>query len=816
MTSSRTFAAVCVGAAALLQVSGCSDAPSDTGPAERTGTSRAALEGPNGIGADLVLDSEWGQGYCARIVVRNEHPSATTGTWSVEVDLGASTTFATWDGAFGGNTGLVTVTAMPQNQAIPPSEERTFGWCASIPSPGIQPVLESVSSDLPPPSGGAVVTEYKLPALRDPMVSPDFDVELWASFYRPETLETGRQYPLLMFLHGNHPTCGTGDDPRIDDNNQYRLTGTCPEGYTVVPNHRGYDYIATDLAERGYFVVSINTNRGINGAPAISGDEFVIAPRGRLLLRHLERLSAWDAGVEATPVDLGVDLEGRIDFGQVGLFGHSRGGEGVRFAYNEYRRAGSPWPTLIQSPVTFRGIFEIGPTDEPVDGQLFNASDTAWNVILPACDWDLPQLPGVRVFDRMLNAAEPGAFFKSFYHVWGTNHNYYNSEWQIADANSGGIQGCLNHEPLFDPSEFGSPAQREVGRLAAVTFFTANVGADRDPSDNVLFDPAFPLPVEERIDRGYHPGGDTAESLVLEDFTAPAGTSSYGLANETGGAIGVQHFTISPHDPSHRGAFIDDIVASASTYFQSNWAPAGSGFDLTSYDFLDLRANRAGGSIEDPTVVSFRVELVNADDTRSSSVSIDPFLTLGAPPRGGTTLPTARIPLAMFTGADLGAVRAVRLVFDTPVPSGFGVFVANIRATLATTPPPPVALLRARSGAVRLGAAATSAAESFTPERITTGNLVERVARRADGSVEITLRSDRYFDARARQLVLSVGDERTRRSEHPGGDLYRVRFVLPRASWEAAQAGQALRVDYGPRSPVVWEFGPLSKDRLGR
>ncbi|AUX19716.1 uncharacterized protein SOCEGT47_001680 [Sorangium cellulosum] len=51
------------------------------------------------------------------------------------------------------------------------------------------------------------------------------------------------------------------------------------------------------------------------------------------------------------------------------------------------------------------------------------------------------------------------------------NHDDRNSEWQIADANSGGIQGRIDHEPLFDPLEHGSPAQHETGRLAAVQFF---------------------------------------------------------------------------------------------------------------------------------------------------------------------------------------------------------------------------------------------------------------------------------------------------------------------------------------------------------
>jgi hypothetical protein len=794
----------------------CGGVPAE--PAETETAQAAALQGANGISADLVMDSQWGQGYCARVVLANHHPSATTGTWSVALDLGAATTFTTWDGVFSGNTGRVTVGPQPYNAAIPPSGTAAFGLCASIPTPGLRPILVSVTSDLPPP-GAAAVTEYKLPAAVDPLVSPDFAVELWASFYRPATLTAGRRYPLLVFMHGNHPTCGTGANPRRDDNNMYALTGTCPANYVVVPSHRGYDYIAQDLAARGYFVVSINTNRGVNGGAATTDDAFIIGPRGRLLLRHLERLSRWNAGTEATPSALGVSLLDRIDFSQVGLMGHSRGGEGVRFAYNEYRRSGSPWPALIGAAVSFRGVFEIGPTDELVGGQSINAAGTPWNVILPACDWDLPDLPGVRVFDRMLKIAEPTPTFKSFYHVWGADHNYYNSEWQIADANSGGIQGCIDHQPLFDPAQFGSPAQRETGRFAAVAFFTANVGVQRDPPANALFDSAFPLTVPYRVNRGYHPGGDQTASLVLEDFINASGTSSYGLPNQTGGTITVDHNQASGHDPSLRAAFIHDIAPSGSTFFQSNWAPVGQGFNLTAYRYLDLRVDRSFTS--DPAPVAFRIQLVNRDDTRSSAVSSDQFVEIVPPPRGAATLHTARIPLASFSGAQLASVRAVRLIFDGAFPGGGGLFVANIRASIATTAVPPATAPVAAGGAAPTAATtATSAATSATaatadPARITAGNTIQSV-KSVGAAIEIALESEHFFDLRARNLVLSVGAAQTTRARHPDGDLHRVRFLLARDTFDRLAQGAPISVQYGTGASTVWDFGALDKASLDR
>ncbi|AUX29269.1 hypothetical protein SOCE836_013570 [Sorangium cellulosum] len=799
-----------VAAAALALVPACGD-----GSTEPIGTSQAALQGANGISADLVIDSQWGQGYCASITVSNQHATATTGTWSVGLDVGAGAIFSSWNGTFSGSSGQITVTPQGSNAAIPASGNVQLGFCANIPSPGIQPVLLSVSSDLPPMGNGVAIAEYKFPAAVDTMVSPDYETELWASFYRPASLEAGRQYPLLVFMHGNHPTCGTGQNPRVDNNNQYATTGTCPANYVVVPNHRGYDYIATDLAARGYFVVSINTNRGIHAASGSPSDELVIGPRGRLLLRHLERLSRWDSGAETTPTELGVDLHDRIDFDQVGLMGHSRGGEAVRFAYNEYRRSGSPWPALIESPVSIRGIFEIGPTDQGQNGQRLNADQTAWNVILPACDWDLSDLPGLRPFDRMMSIPEPEPLFKSFYHVWGANHNYYNSEWQLADGNTGGITGCIDHEELFDPLEYGSPAQRETGRLAAVSFFTANVGEDRDEAANALFDPAFPFPnVPYRVRRGYHTGGDSTDSLLLEDFISPTGTSSYGLPNTTGGTISVEHIALSGHDPSHSVAWIHDVAEGSSTFFQSNWSPVGTGFDLTGYDYLDLRADRGWGS--DPTEASFLVELVNADDSRSSAVAIDDYLELGSPPRGGSTLPTARIPLSLFTGATLGSVRGARLTFTTPL-DGNSLFVANLRATRATTEAPAAAARlapAASSAAPPMSIARSAGATAPEPRRITAGNAIKSMKISGPDAVELTLTSAEFFDLRATGLVLTVGAERSIRARHPNGDLHTVQFVLPRAAFDRIAAQEPVTVDYGPGSSVVWDFGRLDKKAL--
>jgi hypothetical protein len=58
-----------------------------------------------------------------------------------------------------------------------------------------------------------------------------------------------------------------------------------------------------------------------------------------------------------------------LDFSHVGLMGHSRGGEGMRAAVDQFKEAGSPWPARI-GPVSLEGLFEIGPLDGQTERTL--------------------------------------------------------------------------------------------------------------------------------------------------------------------------------------------------------------------------------------------------------------------------------------------------------------------------------------------------------------------------------------------------------------------------------------------------------------
>jgi hypothetical protein len=660
---------------------------------------------------------------------------------------------------------------------------------------------------------------YKLPASVDPSVTTALATELWAQVWRPDT---GGPYPLVIFLHGNHGTCGRFDSSRgirVDDRTDYTFSGTCPAGYVVTPSHLGYKYLSKSLASQGYVVVSINANRGVNAAPGVSGDAGLNLRRGRLVLRHMQELAKWNAGTATPPASLGFSLVGLLDFSHVGLMGHSRGGEGMRAAMAQYRDAGSPWPARI-GPVGFEAVFEIGPVDGQTSRTL-NAPDVDWNVLLPGCDGDVSDLEGVKPLDRMFEiGSESANFKKSSIEVFGANHNFYNTEWQLSDAG-----GCQGQAPLF-PSFGGSADQRTTASVPLLKFFQAYVGAAPRERLGRIFDPSYALPSDmtdiTQFARGFTPGSRKPFNFVVDDFDKVTGTSTKGAANQSSGLALYSHGAASSsHDATQRAASVDWNTPGG--FLQLNDAAAGVPIDVSAFRTLEFRvALRCPESVQsaqsvcsddpDPTGdVDFSISLANSNGTSSSLLPLKSYAVVRRPVGSSftlnTILQTVRIPLADFTGANLSQFRGVRFTFNKTASSS--VFLANVRLDKANAGP----------GGLDVALSGLSGSSSAVMEPISAAETNRIVAIRStqapsdsSGSqpaVEIELYSSRAFPIGGALPVLTIGTNSFNLSRFAGHGSHSLIFTLPDAQYSALQDGAEVRVKVGGSPP--WDFGGLPK-----
>jgi hypothetical protein len=266
--------------------------------------------------------------------------------------------------------------------------------------------------------------------------------------------------------------------------------------------------------------------------------------------------------------------------------------------------------------------------------------------------------------------------------------------------------------------------------------------------------------------------------------------------------------------------------AGATRFFQTNFANSGSGFNLTSFQYLDVRVTRQSSG--NPTgTTQFAVQLVNSDNTLSGTAQIGSYVRLDGPISSAfqshPVLQTARIPLSIFSSANLSAIRGVRFVFNQTT-SG-AIHLANVRAsrgsvtsTVAVQSPggPPVATGVTPIGPSALALAAQRQAESSAaaaPAAPTMTASLAAVRRGSDPStVEIELTTVQPLPVLDAGLVLRIGSVSTDLSRHPGGDLRKVAFWLPRTQWDTIANGAPLRLQLG--TSVSVDAGALDKSLL--
>ncbi|GAA3108786.1 hypothetical protein JOF29_001539 [Kribbella aluminosa] len=285
--------------------------------------------------------------------------------------------------------------------------------------------------------------------------------ELLGKVYTPHGAIGPR--PLVVFLHGRHENCyGEPTDP-----NSLDKPWPCPKGMKPVPSYRGYDGPATALASNGYQVVSISAN-AINGWDGDAYDAGAQA-RAELILDHLALWRKWST-IGGGP--FGTRFVGKVDLQNVGLMGHSRGGEGVaRAAVLNADRGGQ---------YGIRAVLPLAPTDFA----RATVPGVAMSVVLPYCDGDVSDLEGQQFYDDTRYSVSGDTAPRSTVTVLGADHNFFNTEWTPGQSVAPSIDDWAGDEKespcgAKTPGRLTAKQQQAVGTAYVAGFFRLQLGHER-------------------------------------------------------------------------------------------------------------------------------------------------------------------------------------------------------------------------------------------------------------------------------------------------------------------------------------------------
>lgn len=512
-------------------------------------------------------------------------------------------------------------------------------------------------------------------------------VEMRAVLHRPEDLDDG-PFPLVIMLHGRHSTCfdpsiPTDFDPFANASGEW----PCAGNHLPIPSLDGYDYWAANLASHGYIVVSIGAN-GINAVDSEAEDRGASA-RAQLIAEHL---ALWQAFNDTD--EYGTTFNGRVDLDNIGLVGHSRGGEGVATYFGYAAANGLSFGV--------RAALLLAPTDY----NRHVVTDVPLAVMLPYCDGDVFDLQGVQYYDDARHASVGDDAPKYVFEMPGSNHNFYNTVWSPGTFADGGAVddfGSLAQQIGQDDATCGADSalrldegEQQASYIAfANAFFRTHLGGETEHQDMLRGD-VDPPPTAAGARITYMPPDAEQTRLVVHrvvddgslltnDLDGTITASGIAVQEICGvnGSGGTQNFRHCVDDPGffmgqlfegrqpHVAGLAQHRLAFGSGATWTHELPGG--VDVASHVALQLRAvsdftEQAGGG-----PVTFDVALVDGTGLRAQAgprVWSDPI----AAPQGGLypivpklLLQGVRIPIAAFVAnepaIDLENIVAVELAF---------------------------------------------------------------------------------------------------------------------------------------------------------
>ena len=259
-------------------------------------------------------------------------------------------------------------------------------------------------------------------------------------------------FPLVLIVHGNHS---------MEDFSE-----------------PGYEYLGQLLASRGFILASIDEDF-LNGSMS---NAFLSLPGKKTGLRGendarawllLEHLSLWREWSEKTDNP----FFGLVDWNNIALIGHSRGGEAAATAAAFNGLPYYPDNALVNFDYGFniRSVIAIA----PCDGQYQPASlptkleNLNYLVLQGSHDMDVQSFMGARQFSRVSFSREDH-FFKCALYIYGANHGQFNSVWGRHDYSSPIIE-MMNVKPVMPFED-----QQKIGKIYISAFLEATLHNERE------------------------------------------------------------------------------------------------------------------------------------------------------------------------------------------------------------------------------------------------------------------------------------------------------------------------------------------------
>ncbi|GAA4194651.1 hypothetical protein GCM10022252_39400 [Streptosporangium oxazolinicum] len=494
--------------------------------------------------------------------------------------------------------------------------------------------------------------------------------EIRAKVYLPKEA-TGR-LPLVVFQHGRHSACYNPVTRQTSNS-----TWPCPAGQQPILSFTGYDGPADVLASHGYAVVSVSAN-GVNAADNPFSEDRGALARGEVVMRHLDLLADATKGTgDGRLVEL---FEDRLDMGDIGLMGHSRGGEGVVKA--ALLNAGRPTPYGI------RAVLPLAPTDFA----RATLPNIPMSVFLPYCDGDVSNQQGQHFYDDSLYAFEKDEASRSSLMIMGTNHNFFNTEWTPGVAVAPASDDWSNrNDPVCGstaaPGRLTPAEQYAVGTAYIAGFFRLVQGGEHELLP--LFDGSGAVPASAgRAVVHTVAQAEADKRLDVAPFTSPS--SPFTVSGAATGVICAGMLDRSPQSG------VPTCATRLTTSQAPSWTPATYAGNVTATPVLRFAWTDTTGAVSVPLpegsrnvngydALTFRAALdENATGNVDLAVTVvDGRGTTGTVPVSnvsdaltpfpGTTSPlpktwlrTVRVPMSSLDEVDLRDVREVRVTGASP------------------------------------------------------------------------------------------------------------------------------------------------------